>query len=82
MVKQWSVRVVTSQADFCFVSSFSAAGLPEVRDEDLLEVQRAGGASTACDTQWMKHNATAELPFPHILGATDDQSTRTDESPK
>jgi hypothetical protein len=35
--KQWTIRVVTPHARFCFVSSFSAKGLPEITEDDLVE---------------------------------------------
>jgi hypothetical protein len=37
ILRQWTVRVVSSEASFCFVSSFSHANLPEITDEDLLD---------------------------------------------
>jgi hypothetical protein len=41
LLKQWTARVVSAEASFCFVSSFSGAGLPEITDADLLEERPA-----------------------------------------
>jgi hypothetical protein len=37
ILRQWTVRAVSDDAEFCFLSSFSGAGLPEITDRDLLE---------------------------------------------
>jgi hypothetical protein len=37
ILRQWTVRVVSADAAFCFVSSFSHAILPEITPDDLLE---------------------------------------------
>jgi hypothetical protein len=37
ILRQWTVRVVSLGAAFCFVSSFCHAILPEITDDDLLE---------------------------------------------
>jgi hypothetical protein len=41
ILKQWTVRVMSDHADFCFISSFSKVVLPEITKEDLLEEQPA-----------------------------------------
>jgi hypothetical protein len=37
VLRQWTVRVVSEEADFCFLSSFTRVALPEITDEDLVQ---------------------------------------------
>jgi hypothetical protein len=67
LVKQWTVRVVTAHADFCFVSSFSAAALPEILEEDLLEEKSA--AKTVYEHGHVENHVTfgPTIPRPQPL---------------
>lgn len=37
VLRQWTVRVAGDDAPFCFVSSYSYVGLPEITEEDLFD---------------------------------------------
>jgi hypothetical protein len=37
MLRQWTVRWTSEQADFCFVTSFSCFDMPEIAEEDLFD---------------------------------------------
>ena len=37
ILRQWTVRRASENADFCFLSSFPISSLPEITDEDLVE---------------------------------------------
>jgi hypothetical protein len=75
LLKQWTARVVSPEASFCFVSSFSGAGLPEITDADLIEERppreqqpRVRFAPTAPPHPQPQPPASAELAFrPKIL---------------
>lgn len=40
ILRQWTCRVVSEDAQFCFVSSFRHVKLPEINDEDLFEEKK------------------------------------------
>jgi hypothetical protein len=37
LIRQWTVRVASDQAQFCFVSSFSGLAMPEIKRDDIFE---------------------------------------------
>jgi hypothetical protein len=67
MIKQWSVRVVTAAADFCFVSSFSAVGLPEIHEEDLLKERPRMALATVCARLLMERQLVLGPEIPHFI---------------
>lgn len=45
ILRQWTCRVVSEDANFCFLSSFSHVQLPEITDDDLFEEKKAPAIS-------------------------------------
>ena len=43
ILRQWTVRVASDDATFCFVTSFSRVSLPEIYDEDLFPEKKSNG---------------------------------------
>jgi hypothetical protein len=50
LLRQWTVRAISDDAEFCFVSSFCHAYLPEITAEDLLEERPPVVAKGFCAT--------------------------------
>jgi hypothetical protein len=46
ILRQWTVRVVSEEAQFCFVSSFCNVPLPEINSDDLLDERKPRSANS------------------------------------
>jgi hypothetical protein len=43
MLRQWTVRVASEEANFCFLSAYSRLPLPDITEEDLIDEKLARG---------------------------------------
>lgn len=68
VLRQWTVRVAGEEAPFCFVSSFSYVGLPDITDEDLFDEKPKPIRSNS------SHLNTSSLMFPHQFLPQQQQS--------
>jgi hypothetical protein len=67
ILRQWTVRAVSNDAEFCFLSSFSRNGLPEITDDDLLEDRPLSKSITpVCSDPPDRHVTFAFGPQPRV----------------
>jgi hypothetical protein len=75
ILRQWTVRVVSEEAQFCFVSAFCNIPLPEITSDDLLDERKPRSANsrqplfpgqTMGSAMFQPRQVT--VTFPHVLG--------------
>lgn len=71
ILRQWTVRVASDDAQFCFLSSFSNSELPEITEDDLFDekkpLNRTRSAFTPMQSTLGITPPTKTVTFGHIL---------------